>query len=181
MTAVQQFTKPFKRLFNKPLDIDLVFETYVAMQAYLSSGNRYSGMVVTCKENEGQIYILNNTGTAWLSPISEGDHNRIHALDSILDHAPVESEKRNKFLKTNNEGHIIFSDGKIGYYAIINGQGGSVLGSTHSLGTDIVVTFYNRENNVFTPISIYYTINESTGRVDWQSSFQINNGKVIIR
>lgn len=60
------FPLGFERQFKGPLDVDLVFDTDVQLQAYLSNGSRYAGMVVTCKEHEGSLFIMNNAENAWI-------------------------------------------------------------------------------------------------------------------
>ena len=56
----------FKRQYAAPLDVDLVFDTLVDMNDYLTSGVRYAGQIVSCKENEGKLFVLNNARDAWL-------------------------------------------------------------------------------------------------------------------
>lgn len=72
MTSVQQRVSQFKRLFDNPLDIDSVFQTVSEMNDYLiPPSNAYAGMVVTCLEEEGKIFILNNDLDAWLDITGE--------------------------------------------------------------------------------------------------------------
>ena len=61
------FPIPFKRQFNGPLDIDSVFKTEEELMNYLTCDLRYPGMIVTCEELEGNIFILSNSGTEWLT------------------------------------------------------------------------------------------------------------------
>ncbi len=100
MTAVQQFTKPFKRLFDKPLDIDQVFNTLVDMDAYLSSGNRYAGQIVSCLETNA-VYTLNETKDTWIKSGGDDIHDRLHAMDSAEDHAAASEEDYGKFIRAN--------------------------------------------------------------------------------
>lgn len=60
------FPLQFKRQYANPLDVDSVFETQAQMNAYLTNARRYAGQIVTCKELEGKIFVLNNTRDAWL-------------------------------------------------------------------------------------------------------------------
>ncbi len=60
------FPLGFERQFKGPLDVDLVFDTDVQLQAYLTNGLRYAGMLVTCKEHEGSLFIMNNAENAWI-------------------------------------------------------------------------------------------------------------------
>jgi hypothetical protein len=61
------FPLQFKRQYSGPLDVDTVFETTSALNTYLTSALRYAGQVVTCLEQEGFIFILDNTKTSWIS------------------------------------------------------------------------------------------------------------------
>ena len=66
MTAKMIFPLQFTRQYKGPMDADVLFETNTEMQAYLSNDLRYGGMLVTCKEHEGKLFILNNAETAWI-------------------------------------------------------------------------------------------------------------------
>ncbi len=61
------FPIPFKRQFSGPLDIDSVFETEEELNNYLTCDLRYPGMIVTCVELEGQIFILSKNRMSWIS------------------------------------------------------------------------------------------------------------------
>ena len=60
------FPLQFTRQYKGPMDADVLFETNTELQAYLSNDLRYGGMLVTCKEHEGKLFILNNAETAWI-------------------------------------------------------------------------------------------------------------------
>ena len=66
MTAKMIFPLQFERQYKGPMDADLMFNTNAELQAYLSNDLRYGGMLVTCKEHEGKLFILNNAETAWI-------------------------------------------------------------------------------------------------------------------
>ncbi len=66
MTAKMIFPLQFTRQYKGPMDADVLFETNTELQAYLSNDLRYGGMLVTCKEHEGKLFILNNAETAWI-------------------------------------------------------------------------------------------------------------------
>lgn len=66
MTAKMIFPLQFTRQYKGPMDTDVLFETNTELQAYLSNDLRYGGMLVTCKEHEGKLFILNNAETAWI-------------------------------------------------------------------------------------------------------------------
>ena len=61
-----------QRQFAGPIDPDIVFETKSDMTAYLSRAIRYAGMVATCLEDEGVLYILNNDKDEWLEVNGNG-------------------------------------------------------------------------------------------------------------
>ena len=65
--AELNFPLSFKRQYSGSLDVDLVFETLVARDTYLTDPLRYAGMIVSCLELEGKIFVLNNAMDAWLS------------------------------------------------------------------------------------------------------------------
>ena len=60
------FPIAFKRQFSGPIDVDSVFKTEEELMNYLTCDLRYPGMVVTCEELEGSIFVLSTTGTEWL-------------------------------------------------------------------------------------------------------------------
>lgn len=66
------FPLQFKRQYSGPLDPDLVFGTTAALNAYLSSPLRYPGMVVTCLEQEGSVFVLNALANAWVAAVGGG-------------------------------------------------------------------------------------------------------------
>lgn len=61
------FPLSFKRQYGGSLDTDLVFETIVDRDTYLTNPLRYAGQIVACKELEGKIFVLNNAMDEWLS------------------------------------------------------------------------------------------------------------------
>lgn len=61
------FPLSFKRQYGGSLDPDLVFETIVDRDTYLTNPLRYAGQIVACKELEGKIFVLNNAMDKWLS------------------------------------------------------------------------------------------------------------------
>lgn len=66
------FPLQLKRQFARPIDPDSVFASNAEMQAYLTNGLRYAGMVVTCLDYEGAVFILNNARTQWLNITDPG-------------------------------------------------------------------------------------------------------------
>ncbi len=93
MTTGLQFFTPFKRAFNKPLDVDLVFDTLDQLNQYLSNPARYAGQVVTCKQAEGKIFVLSNDKNQWL--IAAGNEQNydkhfsvpvIHKTEEVIEH-----------------------------------------------------------------------------------------------
>ena len=64
--SVTEFPIQFKRQFVGDLDVDKTFKTLIQLNDYLSDPVRYAGQIVTCEENEGVIYKLNNARTAWI-------------------------------------------------------------------------------------------------------------------
>jgi len=65
MTQQIQFINQFKRQYAGALDPDIIFATKAEMQDYLINPLRYAGMIVTCNELEGKIFVLNNAKTVW--------------------------------------------------------------------------------------------------------------------
>jgi hypothetical protein len=63
--AKLNFALQFDRLYSGPLDIDAVFTTTSALNAYLTNGKRYAGQMATCLEQPGKIFVLNNAKDAW--------------------------------------------------------------------------------------------------------------------
>lgn len=93
MNAGLQFFTPFKRTFDKPLDVDLVFDTLDQLNQYLANPARYAGQVVTCKEAEGKIFVLSNNKNQWLlasaNPDNYDKHFTIpitHTLEEVIEH-----------------------------------------------------------------------------------------------
>ncbi len=85
-----QFFTPFQRTFKGPLDVSVVFSTEAAMLAYLDNEARYAGQVVSCKQHEGSLFILNNNEDEWLL-ISGGDDKHKtytveHSMEEIIQH-----------------------------------------------------------------------------------------------
>ena len=66
MTKIQ-FPLQFKRQYSGDLDPDKVFETEEELNLYLTDPVRYAGQIVTCLEREGELFILNNSESAWIS------------------------------------------------------------------------------------------------------------------
>lgn len=64
--AKLNFPLQFQRQYNGPIDKDMVFDTTSDMNDYLTNSRRYAGMVVTCAEQEGKVFILNNARDNWL-------------------------------------------------------------------------------------------------------------------
>lgn len=61
------FPLQFKRQYSGSLDPDLVFDTISDKNDYLSSPRRYAGQIVSCLEEEGRAFILNNSLDEWIS------------------------------------------------------------------------------------------------------------------
>lgn len=68
-----QFPLQFLRQYDAPLDVDMVFDTTAEMTTYLTNARRYAGQVVTCKEQEGKVLVLNNDKDEWLEVSGGGD------------------------------------------------------------------------------------------------------------
>jgi hypothetical protein len=165
MTAVQQFTKPFKRLFDKPLDIDQVFNTLVDMDAYLSSGNRYAGQIVSCLETNA-VYILNETKDAWVK--SGGDDIVIHDIDDPAAHRPTTEDKRGKILTSNQTtGHIEWTS--ITRIVNISGYAGYIpnVSSTHQ------IEFYMKTGDSYININIYHEYFPETKQIYYTSAIDL--------
>jgi hypothetical protein len=60
------FPLQLKRQFADSLDPDMVFNTTLEMNDYLTNGLRYAGQVVSCLEEEGKLFVLNNALDEWL-------------------------------------------------------------------------------------------------------------------
>jgi len=67
MTQKIETPVQFKRQYAEALEADRVFSTNAEMQSYLTDPARYAGMFVSCLENEGVIFVLNNDKSEWLS------------------------------------------------------------------------------------------------------------------
>lgn len=65
------FPLPFKRQFKGPLDVDSSVDSLVELNALLTSGVRYAGMIVYVK-SEDKYFRLNSTEDAWLEFESGG-------------------------------------------------------------------------------------------------------------
>ena len=50
-----------------------VFDTLAELNAYLNDPNRYAGQLATCKEAEGDVFILNNTKDEWILAAQQGE------------------------------------------------------------------------------------------------------------
>jgi hypothetical protein len=70
-TVTVDFPLQFKRLFDGPLDLEAVFNTTADRLAYLNSGARYAGQLVSDLQ-DGKIYMLNNSKTAWVDVLGNG-------------------------------------------------------------------------------------------------------------
>lgn len=75
------FPLQFKRQYSGPLDPDLVFATTAALNAYLTNPLRYAGMQVTCLEEEGKSFILNNARDAWIAVVGSGGGSSAGNID----------------------------------------------------------------------------------------------------
>jgi len=165
MTAVQQFTKPFKRLFDKPLDIDQVFNTLVDMDAYLSSGNRYAGQIVSCLETNA-VYILNETKDAWVK--SGGDDIVIHDIDDPAAHRPTTEDKRGKVLTSNQTtGHIEWTS----ITRIVNIAG--FAGAIENVSNNHQVEFYLKQDNSYVLINIHQQYYPDTLQLYYNSAINL--------
>ena len=83
-----QFPLQFERQYSNPIDIDMVFETTSSLNSYLTDDKRYAGMVVTCKEQEGKIFVLNNDKDEWLtfdSSLYEKTANKVTSFNTPTD------------------------------------------------------------------------------------------------
>lgn len=83
-----QFPLQFERQYSNPIDIDMVFETTSILNSYLTDDKRYAGMIVTCKEQEGKIFVLNNDKDEWLtfdSSLYEKTANKVTSFNTPTD------------------------------------------------------------------------------------------------
>lgn len=64
--AYISFGLQFERQFSGPLDIDAVFNTTAALNAYLTVGRRFAGQIATCLDQPGKLFILSNDRSQWL-------------------------------------------------------------------------------------------------------------------
>ena len=83
-----QFPLQFERQYSNPIDIDMVFETTTILNSYLTDDKRYAGMIVTCKEQEGKIFVLNNDKDEWLifdSSLYEKTANKVTSFNTPTD------------------------------------------------------------------------------------------------
>jgi hypothetical protein len=94
--AKLSFGLQFERQYSGPLDVDFVFETTSAMNAYLTAGRRYAGQIATNLEQPGKLFILNNAKDAWLEFSPEGVEN-INDLGDVT----ITNLQTNQFLKYN--------------------------------------------------------------------------------
>ena len=67
------FPLQLERQYAAPLDPSDVFNTTDDMNAYLSNALRYAGQIVTCKEQEGKIFVMNNAMDEWKEYSVGGD------------------------------------------------------------------------------------------------------------
>lgn len=79
----------YKRQYAKPIDIDLVFETTIARNSYLTNARRYAGQIVADNE-DGKTYRLNIARTAWIQLLDE---------NSVT--LPSQAGNSGKWLQTN--------------------------------------------------------------------------------
>ncbi len=93
MTTGLQFFTPFKRTFDIPLDVDLVFDTLAELNQYLTNPARYSGQIVTCRQAEGKIFVLSNDKNQWLIAAgNEENHDKhfsipvTHTMEEVIEH-----------------------------------------------------------------------------------------------
>lgn len=59
------------RSADKP-PLSKVFDTLAEMSQYLTNPARYAGQIVSCKEAEGDIFILSNTMDSWILAAQQG-------------------------------------------------------------------------------------------------------------
>lgn len=79
-----------QRQFAGPIDADVVFETLNDMNNYLSRAIRYAGMMATCLEEEGKLFILNNAKDEWLEASNgDGETSEVNAFTSSDITVPV--------------------------------------------------------------------------------------------
>lgn len=62
------FPLQFKRQYSGSLDPDLHFISGSTMDAYKSSPLAYPGMIVSCEEFDGKVFVLSNDKSTWMSP-----------------------------------------------------------------------------------------------------------------
>ena len=83
-----QFPLQFERQYSSPIDIDMVFETTISLNNYLTNEKRYAGMIVTCKTEEGKIFVLNIDKDQWIifdNSLYEKIDNKVTSFDTPFD------------------------------------------------------------------------------------------------
>jgi hypothetical protein len=136
-------------------------------------------------------------------------HDRLHDLDSVLDHAPATGDKKGKWLRTHPdtgaptlspithvsedepetaiEGDFWFDLDELASapgvkIVMATGLSSYIEPSQHGLGANIQVSFFEFDSDLskLTPINIYYEI-DLTGRIYWKSERYLNDGRAIIK
>lgn len=77
------FPLSFKRQYSGPIDIDFVFNTINEMNNYLNNPRRYAGQIATCLELPGQLFILSNDKSEWLSVVGSVNPNDYYTKNEL--------------------------------------------------------------------------------------------------
>ena len=79
MSNKLEFSLAFKRQYKAPLDPDTTFATLDEMTAYLSSGNKFAGQIVSCVETD-MIYVLNSEENEFIPVYDEASPVNVQRL-----------------------------------------------------------------------------------------------------
>ena len=157
-----QFPLQFERQYSNPIDIDMVFETTSILNSYLTDNKRYAGMIVTCKEQEGKIFVLNNDKDEWLtfdSSLYEKTANKVTSFNTPTDTEYPSAKLVKEYVDSKvstvykPQGSVLFSSLVVGLLVAANS--GFVynitdafttnenfvegVGKSHSAGTNVVI------------------------------------------
>ena len=69
LDAITTFSIPYNLKDNILIQQILIWflKQHQFLNSYLTDDKRYAGMIVTCKEQEGKIFVLNNDKNEWLT------------------------------------------------------------------------------------------------------------------
>ena len=61
------FPLQLKRQYTGPLDSDSLFISVEAMEMFKTSPLIYDGMVATCNQKKGEVFVYNKSDNVWIS------------------------------------------------------------------------------------------------------------------